>query len=111
NAGVRTREESLEHPDAEDLLKTFQVNAVGALLMTSALLPALRQAGGAKIVSISSNLGSLAQNSVGGGYGYRMSKVALNMAMRSIAADLRDEGIAALAMSPGWVKTDMGGDE
>ncbi|MCP3097892.1 SDR family oxidoreductase [Myxococcus sp. K15C18031901] len=111
NAGVRTRPDDLADLDVDDLTRTFQVNAVAALRMTLALLPRLRAAGGAKVANISSNLGSITDNSWGGAYGYRMSKAALNMATRSLGHDLKDAGILAFALSPGWVRTDMGGSE
>lgn len=109
NAGVRTRRDDLEDLSLEDALQMLQVNALGALRVTRALLPRLREARGAKIASLSSGLGSIADNASGGGYGYRMSKAALNMATRSLAQDLRSEGLIAVAVSPGWVQTDMGG--
>ncbi len=62
----------------------------------------------AKVVNISSGMGSIAQSS-GGSYSYRTSKAALNMLSKVLSADLRPKGIACIAMHPGWVKTDMGG--
>jgi NAD(P)-dependent dehydrogenase (short-subunit alcohol dehydrogenase family) len=111
NAGVRSRPDGLEGLDLDDVARTFQVNALGMLRVTSALLPLLRRARGAKIANISSGLSSLHDNTSGGAYGYRMSKAALNMASRSLATDLRDEGLVAVAISPGWVQTDMGGSD
>jgi NAD(P)-dependent dehydrogenase (short-subunit alcohol dehydrogenase family) len=111
NAGMRERPDGLEDLDAEAVLRTFRVNALGPLLLTRALLPRLREARGAKVVSLGSNLGSIAENTSGDVYGYRMSKAALNMATRSLAQDLREDGILAVVISPGWVKTDMGGPE
>jgi NAD(P)-dependent dehydrogenase (short-subunit alcohol dehydrogenase family) len=72
-------------------------------------MPNLRTGTGKIIVSISSGLGSISQNTRGGNYGYRESKAALNMFMRTLAAELRDDGFICIAMSPGWVQTDMGG--
>jgi len=111
NAGVRSLPDSLEALDLEAAARTFQVNALGALRVTRALLPQLRRAGAAKIANIGSNLGSIADNTGGGSYGYRMAKAALNMATRSLAQDLRAEGIIVVVLSPGWVQTDMGGPE
>ncbi|AGC43382.1 CsgA protein [Myxococcus stipitatus DSM 14675] len=111
NAGVRSRPDDLAGLDSDDLTRTFQVNAVAALRMTLLLRPQLRAAGGAKVANLSSNLGSIADNSWGGAYGYRMSKAALNMATRSLGYDLKEDGILAFALSPGWVRTDMGGSE
>ena len=48
-------------------------------------------------------------NTSGGAYGYRMSKAGLNMGSRSMAADLKSDGISVAVINPGWVKTDMGG--
>jgi NAD(P)-dependent dehydrogenase (short-subunit alcohol dehydrogenase family) len=109
NAGVRSRPDSLEELDLDAAARTFQVNALGSLRVTHALLPMLRRSRGAKIVNISSALGSIGNNASGGAYGYRMSKAALNMASRSLANDLREEGLIAVVISPGWVQTDMGG--
>jgi len=111
NAGVRSHPDSLEQLDLDGAARTLQVNALGALRVTGALLPLLRRARGAKIVNISSELGSISGNSSGSSYGYRMSKAALNMASRSLAIDLKEEGIVAVALNPGWVKTDMGGSD
>lgn len=63
----------------------------------------------ATIVNMSSILGSIEENVQGGLYAYRMSKVALNMATKSMSADLKKDQILCVAMHPGWVKTDMGG--
>jgi NAD(P)-dependent dehydrogenase (short-subunit alcohol dehydrogenase family) len=111
NAGVRSRPDELQDFDADDAARTFQVNALGALRVTGALLRRLRGVPGAKIANLSSGLGSISDNSWGGAYGYRMSKAALNMASRSLAQDLRAEGLIAVTLSPGWVQTDTGGSE
>ncbi len=88
--------------------RVLQVNAIGPMRVTQALMPNLNAGKGKMIVSISSGLGSIA-NSNGGFYGYRESKAALNMFMRTLAAELKGDGFICIAMSPGWVKTDMGG--
>lgn len=63
----------------------------------------------AAIVNMSSILGSIQDNEQGGLYAYRMSKVALNMATKSMSLDLKNDRILCVAMHPGWVRTDMGG--
>lgn len=63
----------------------------------------------ATIVNMSSSLGSIQDNVQGGLYAYRMSKVALNMATKSMSVDLKKDHILCVAMHPGWVRTDMGG--
>ncbi len=110
NAGVRSKsDDNLEKIDFQAATRAMQINALGVLRVTGALLPQLREAKGAKVISLSSGLGSITDNTSGGGYAYRMSKAALNMAARTIAQDFRGEGILSIAVSPGWVQTDMGG--
>ncbi len=95
--------------DFDGIMKDFAINAMGSLRVTQAALPAIRRGGLKKIINISSKMGSIADNSGGGAYAYRMSKTALNMGSRSLAQDLKPEGITVLAVHPGWVVTDMGG--
>jgi NAD(P)-dependent dehydrogenase (short-subunit alcohol dehydrogenase family) len=109
NAGVMGKTQDLEKIDFEDALRTFSINALGPLRVTRALLPNLREGQGKKVLHITSGMGSIGDNDSGGYYGYRMSKAALNMASRSLAADLRGEGILSAVINPGWVQTDMGG--
>jgi NAD(P)-dependent dehydrogenase (short-subunit alcohol dehydrogenase family) len=89
----------------------LRVNAVGPVRVTQALLPNLRAGKGRTVVGITSTLGSITANRQGGFYGYRESKAALDMFVRSIAAELKDEGFTCVALFPGWVKTDMGGPD
>ena len=102
-------EEALALVDLADVTRTFEVNALAPLRVTRALLPALRQGSRRLIVHLTSKMGSLADNRSGGYYAYRMSKVALNMACRSLAIDLEPDGLSSVVLHPGWVKTDMGG--
>lgn len=95
--------------ELRDVADTFEVNAIGPLRMTVALLPHLRRSKIKKIVHLTSGMGSIADNTSGGYYAYRMSKTALNMMSRSLAVDLRSEGIISVVINPGWVQTDMGG--
>jgi len=88
----------------------MEVNALGALKVTEALLPNLRRAEEPLVVMMSSSLGSLARNEEGGDYAYRAGKAALYAVMRSLAADLKKDRIAVISLHPGWVRTDMGGD-
>lgn len=109
NAGVMPYENPFESLELDDLTTAFEVNAVAPVRMTQALLPALRRAAPAKVVQISTMMASMADNQMGGFYAYRMSKAALNMAVTSLAVDLKPDAISTYAMHPGWVKTDMGG--
>ena len=109
NAAVLLRAGGLGDLDEDKLFKSFDVNTVGPLRVTGALLDALERGEGAKVVNITSKMGSMADNSSGGSYAYRISKAGLNMATRSMAIDLLPRGIVAFAIHPGWVQTRMGG--
>ncbi len=111
NAGIGGRIPSLAALDAKQADRVYQVNCLGPMRVTHALLPALRKGHRKLVVNISSRLGSLALNEGGSYYGYRESKAGLNMFTRSIAAELRPDGFTCIAMSPGWVRTDMGGPD
>lgn len=104
NAGV-LEASRLDALDPDSLRRQFEVNALAPLLLTRALLDQLQP--GAKLALMSSRMGSIDDNSSGGSYGYRMSKVALNMAGRSLAIDLRPRGIAVAILHPGLVRTRM----
>lgn len=106
NAGI-LRRESLDGVDFAGIEEQFEVNALGPLRVTAALLPLLRK--GSKVAIITSRMGSIADNGSGGYYGYRMSKAAVNAAGVSLARDLAGRGIAVLLLHPGMVATEMTG--
>ena len=106
NAGIFTQE-SFPDLDFDQVRKQFEVNALGPLLVTSVLRSHL--ASGAKVILITSRMGSIDDNGSGGYYGYRMSKAALNMAGVSLAHDFRHKGIAVAILHPGMVATQMTG--
>jgi NAD(P)-dependent dehydrogenase (short-subunit alcohol dehydrogenase family) len=93
----------------EDALTVMRVNAVGPLLVTQQFLGLLRAGRSAKVINISSGYGSVSANAGGFPYYYSASKAALNMFMRSLAADAKRWKITTVLMDPGWVSTDMGG--
>ncbi|MDX2231913.1 MAG: SDR family oxidoreductase [Leptolyngbyaceae cyanobacterium bins.349] len=104
NAGIIKRV-TLEDLDFDSIRAQFEVNALGALRVTQALLPNLHA--GSKLVLMTSRMGSIADNTSGSSYGYRMSKVALSMAGKSLAHDLKPRGIAVAILHPGLVQTRM----
>ena len=111
NAGVLHRgQSSVGKLDTDQLLHAYRVNAVGPLRVTAAFLPLLRKGTGRRLIQVTSLMGSIEDNRMGGTYGYRMSKAALNMAVRNLAIELGPEGFLVLAIHPGWVKTRLGGD-
>jgi NAD(P)-dependent dehydrogenase (short-subunit alcohol dehydrogenase family) len=99
----------LEQLKIADFERLLQVNALGPVRVTQALLPNLRAGKGKTVVGITSGLGSIAWNTNGAYYGYRESKAAHDMFIRTLAAELKPEGFVCIALMPGWVKTDMGG--
>lgn len=110
NAGI-FQHEQLGKIDYESVQQQFLVNAEAPLRVTETLLGNLSS--NAKIAFITSRMGSIADNSSGGYYGYRMSKAALNAAAMSLARDLAPRGIAVAILHPGYVQTAMvnfGGD-
>ncbi|MBE9008979.1 SDR family oxidoreductase [Pseudanabaenaceae cyanobacterium LEGE 13415] len=104
NAGIIQRV-TLENLDFDSIREQFEVNALGALRVTHALLSKLKA--GSKIVLMTSRMGSIADNTSGSSYGYRMSKVALSMAGKSLAHDLKPRGIPVAILHPGLVQTRM----
>jgi NAD(P)-dependent dehydrogenase (short-subunit alcohol dehydrogenase family) len=104
NAGV-LRRELLGDIDYDIVRQQFEINAMGPLRVTEALLTNL--SADAKVAFITSRMGSMGDNSSGGRYGYRMSKAALNSAGVSLANDLKPRGIAVAILHPGLVGTDM----
>ena len=106
NAGI-LRSEALGSIDYDSIRQQLETNALGPLRLTERLLPLL--APGAKIALMTSRMGSIADNTSGSMYGYRMSKAALNMAGVSLAHDLKPRGIAVVILHPGYVRTEMTG--
>ena len=104
NAGIIERI-TLDNLDFESIRRQFEVNAIAPLRLTSVLLPNLTS--GSKVILMTSRMGSIGDNTSGGSYGYRMSKVALSMAGKSLAHDLKSRGIAVAILHPGLVKTRM----
>lgn len=104
NAGVYKSGESFE-----DFDESFRVNAVTPFRITQALLPLLSQSSNPKAVQITSLMGSIADNQSGGSAAYRASKCALNMLHRTLWVE-HNAWLQLLLIHPGWVKTDMGGE-
>ena len=104
NAGI-LQSMDLENLDVEGIKRQFEVNALAPLLLAQSLMEQMPH--GAKLALITSRMGSVDDNTSGGSYGYRMSKVALNMAGRSLSIDLKPRGIAVAVLHPGLVSTRM----
>lgn len=107
NCAGLLRPDRLESLDYQAMLDQYRVNALGPLRVTQALLDNLGR--GAKVVIVSSRVGSLEDNSSGNNYGYRMSKAAVNMAGVNLMHDLKPRGVSVLLVHPGMVATEMTG--
>jgi NAD(P)-dependent dehydrogenase (short-subunit alcohol dehydrogenase family) len=107
-AGILS-DESLADLDVGRIRNQFEVNSLGPLRVTAALRESLGE--GSKVAIITSRMGSIEDNTSGGRYGYRMSKAAVNMAGRSLAHDLKDDGVSVAILHPGFVRTDMTGHQ
>ena len=106
DAGILEREAKLA-PSVESIRDQLEVNAIGPILLTLGLLP--RLSAGSKVMFLTSRMGSIADNSSGGYFGYRMSKAALNAGAVSLARDLAPQGIPVGIVHPGYVQTSMTG--
>ena len=106
NAGIYEYN-SIDDFDHESIIRQFVVNALSPLSMTKSLKGLLKKS--SKIAFITSRMGSIGDNSSGSSYGYRMSKVALSMAAKSLSRDLLKEDIYVAILHPGLVSTRMTG--
>lgn len=98
--------------DLDVLRATMETNLYAPLHLTQLVLPAMRAQAYGRIVNLSSELGSLAASQMGSSAAYRMSKTALNMLTRLLALELKDApDVLVNAAAPGWVKTELGGDD
>jgi NAD(P)-dependent dehydrogenase (short-subunit alcohol dehydrogenase family) len=111
NAGVYPAADKLGfgHTDYAEWMTAFNINAMAPLKMAEAFVQQIARSKLKLIVTITSKMGSMADNTSGGSYLYRSSKAAANMVVKSLAVDLQEKGITSVAFNPGWVKTDMGG--
>ena len=111
NAGVYSPEhgDAFGATDYAAWLYVFQVNSMAPLKMAEAFIQQIARSEFKTIVTITSKMGSIADNRGGGSYIYRASKAAVNIVMKSLSIDLDAQQINAVLLHPGWVKTDMGG--
>jgi len=121
NAGVLPSNKTLDTVTPDDMVLAYKTNCIGPMFLTRALLPLLKKAVAASngdnkmsvtraaAIQMSTAVASIAENSGGQSYAYRCSKSGLNMAMKNLSIDLKEDGILVMAMHPGWVLTEMGG--
>ncbi len=111
NAGIAEKDGSLSALSLGAFERTFKTNVIGPALLTRALLPALLRGTRKIIANVSSQLGSIADAEGGFSYSYSISKAALNMLSRQMHLELSKDGFTAIALDPGWNRTDMGGKQ
>jgi len=111
NAGLFPEEgdETLGELTPQLFRDAFETNVLGPFRMVRAFLSMLENSENPRIVNISSGAGSISEKEDYSYYAYSTSKAALNMLTRAMAAELKPKGICVVALSPGWVKTAMGG--
>ena len=110
NAGlIGPPNQGFGHTDYGAWAEVFDVNTMGPMRMAEGFVDHVAASERKLIVTITSGLGSIADNSSGGRTPYRTSKAAVNMVMRGLAVELAPRGIVCVVVSPGWVRTDMGG--
>ena len=108
NAGIY-RSSTIGNINYEEWIESFKVNTIAPYQIVENFLEQIINSDLKKVVSITSKMGSIDDNTSGGSYIYRSSKTALNSMMRSLTHDLKNQGVATLTLHPGWVRTDMGG--
>jgi NAD(P)-dependent dehydrogenase (short-subunit alcohol dehydrogenase family) len=113
NAGIMPErgDESILKIDLDLVRQAFDTNTLGSARVIRAFYPMLARCERPRILNVSSGLGSVSTKDDHGYFAYSISKAALNMLTRMIAHEFGPSGVTAVAISPGWVKTDMGGEE
>ena len=109
NAGVGNSNQRFGVVSSKPWLDVLKVNLIAPLTLTQSIIENIKKGSEKKIYFLSSQLGSIGDNSSGGMYIYRSSKTALNQVVKSLSVDLKPMGITVISLHPGWVKTDMGG--
>ena len=112
NAGVGSpKKQRLGSLDYVAWARVLDVNTLGPMRVVEAFLDSVAKGGDRKIVTLTSAMGSIADNGSGGSYAYRSSKAAVNIVIKSLSIDLAPRGITCVVVHPGWVRTDMGGPD
>ena len=111
NAGIYpdSDKSGFGHTDYAEWVQAFRTNTMAPLKIAEEFATQIARSRQKTIITITSKMGSIADNGSGGSYLYRSSKAAVNMVVKSLAIDLKPLGITAVVFHPGWVKTGMGG--
>ena len=113
NAGIMPEggDESILKIDLGLLRLAYETNVLGAVRVIRAFYPMIARSERPRILNVSSGLGSISAKDGSSYYAYSISKAALNMLTRAVAHEFAAHGVTTVAISPGWVRTDMGGEE
>ncbi|WP_372909832.1 SDR family NAD(P)-dependent oxidoreductase [Salinigranum sp.] len=111
NAGVMDADGDIVAASTQELDRALAVNLRGPMLLCKHAVPLLLQTDGGRVVNLSSGMGALGEGQSGGSPGYRISKTGLNGLTVYLDGEYGDDGLVANAVCPGWVRTDMGGEE
>ena len=111
NAGVYGPRTGFGETDYDEWDAVLQVNVLAPLRLVERFIGMLAKGEGRTVVNVSSRMGSIASNTTGSSYIYRSSKAALNMVTKGLSVDLAPRGVTVVSLHPGWVQTDMGGEE
>ena len=109
NAGIGSTNQHFQAVSPKPWLEVLKVNLIAPLMVTQSIIDNVKKGVDKKIYFLSSQLGSIGDNTSGGMYIYRSSKTGLNQVVKSLSVDLKPQGITVVSLHPGWVKTDMGG--
>ena len=110
NAGVTGGRKAVPFGDlkSQEWSEVLLVNSIAPILVAQRMLPRIKRSGSKTIAILTSQMGSIGNNTSGGSYIYRSSKAALNAGAKSMALDLKGVGVKVILLHPGWVRTDMG---
>ncbi len=103
------KENSIKSITVENLTQMLQTNTIAPIIILQTLLDNVIASDGKTVMCVSSSAGSISSHRIAGKYSYRASKAALNSLMKNASLELEDKGVKIIIMHPGWVKTDMGG--
>ncbi len=109
NAGIYGERQQFGAVDGDGFLRVMRVDALAPLKMAESFADRIVEGG--IFAAVSSKMGAMSDNTSGGAYAYRAAKAALNMVIKGLSVDLAARGILTVALSPGWVRTDMGGPD
>lgn len=110
NAGIFGGDQEFGEVEPQDFAQTLNTNLIAPIMLAQTFWPQVAASKGRIMAFLSSRMGSMEDNKSGGYYIYRASKAGLNAIVKSLSVDLEAKGITAVALHPGWVKTDMGGE-